>query len=71
MFLHWNDILKINHIEERLFHEYGLHITYISEIDRSFERALSRCLFDNEDEMDSITCVLNKEKDWSAKQIYI
>ena len=68
--LDWNDILNIDHIGERLFHDYGLHITYMSQIDRSFQTALCRCLFDNEDDMDSITSTLNVEKDRSAKQRY-
>jgi hypothetical protein len=64
MFLHSDDMSKINHMKEHLVHEYGLNILYISQADRSFERALSKCLFDNEDEIDSISSVLYKEKDW-------
>ncbi len=63
MFLHSDDMLKISHVKERLGHEYGLNIIYISQTDRSFERALSKSLFDNEDEIDSISSICY-EKDW-------
>ena len=41
------DTTSFNDLEESLIHDYGLVIRAISEMNHSFERALSICLFGN------------------------
>jgi len=57
------DALNINDIQERLIKIYGLIVHSVSSIDRSFERALSICLFQTEDEVDSISDTLYRQHD--------
>jgi hypothetical protein len=58
------DMLDIIPIQNQLAAKYGLVIRPVSNIDRSFERALSICLFENEDEVDSISSTLSSQYDW-------
>ena len=58
------DLGDISYIQERVMNKYGLNIHFINQIDRSFERALSLCLFGNEHEVDSISSTLHNENDW-------
>jgi hypothetical protein len=58
------DSLPINNIKKRLLDKYELNVRSVSQIECSFERALSICLFDNEDEVDSIASTLHSQNDW-------
>ncbi len=58
------DTTSFNDLEESLIHNYGLVIRPISEMNHSFERALSICLFGNEEEVQSISDTLNGQCDW-------
>lgn len=56
------DMLDTKNITDRISSEYGLNIRSISTLlDRSFERALSICLFDNE-EVNSVSYTLNSQR---------
>jgi hypothetical protein len=56
--------LTINNIKKRLIDKYGLNIRSVSQIEYSFERALSICLFDNGDKVDSIAYTIHTQNDW-------
>ncbi len=58
-----NNSINIYDIKDHVYEKYGLIIRSISSIDRSFERALSVCLFGNEDEVDSISYTLSSQRD--------
>ncbi len=58
------DTAYLHDLKESLLYEYGLIIRSISETNRSFERALSICLFGNEEEVDSICHTLDSQHDW-------
>lgn len=58
------DLACYNDLKETLLLEYGLIIRLISETSHSFERALSICLFGNEEETESISSTLNSHFDW-------
>ena len=60
------DALKIT-----LVQQYGLIVHGISNMDCSFERAVSVCLFGNEDEARSISSTLHSQYEWYDQHIHI
>ncbi len=58
------DVVSLNQIQEQLSINYGLVVRPTSNIDRSFERAMSICLFENEQEVNSISQTLTSQYDW-------
>lgn len=51
-------------LRKSLLLDYGLSICSITATDRTFERALSVCLFGNEEEVESISNTLKSHHDW-------
>lgn len=58
------DPTYLKDLRETLLVDYRLIMRLISETNRSFERALSVCLFGNEDEVESISDTLKSHCDW-------
>jgi hypothetical protein len=56
--------ITILDIRDRLLLEHGLVIHRTIAKERTFERALSICLFDNENEYDCISSVLDGQAHW-------
>ena len=55
---------NMKYIKYNVLEENGLVLRSISDIDRSFERALSICLFGSEQELQSISSTLCSQYDW-------
>ncbi len=58
------DSSDLNQIANGLMEKHGLIVRSISNIDRSFERALSICLFGTEEEVQSISLTLYEQYNW-------